>query len=76
MADHLTAAGREAGTLSGMTEREAQEFNGLFVTSFAVFTGIAVVAHILVWIWRPWLQTPEVSAASLDVVQPLLTLIG
>ncbi|UIJ73263.1 light-harvesting antenna LH1, beta subunit [Aurantimonas sp. HBX-1] len=76
MADHLTAAGREAGTLSGMTEREAQEFNGLFVTSFAVFTGIAVVAHILVWIWRPWLQTPEVSAASLDMVQPLLTLIG
>ena len=76
MADHLTAAGREAGTLSGMTEREAQEFNGLFVTSFAVFTGIAVVAHILVWIWRPWLQTPEVSAASLDIVQPLLTLIS
>ena len=66
MADHLTAAGREAGTLSGMTEREAQEFNGLFVTSFAVFTGIAVVAHILVWMWRPWLPGPGGYRAALD----------
>jgi light-harvesting complex 1 beta chain len=25
------------------------------VTGFLVFTAIAVVAHILVWQWRPWL---------------------
>ncbi|MCQ0989638.1 light-harvesting antenna LH1, beta subunit [Jiella marina] len=74
MAENLT--GREAGTLSGLTEREAQEFNGLFITSFLVFTGVAIVAHILVWAWRPWLQTPEVSSAALDVAQPFLTLIG
>jgi len=27
----------------------------MFVTSFIGFTVIAVVAHVLVWSWRPWL---------------------
>jgi light-harvesting complex 1 beta chain len=27
----------------------------LFMSGFIGFTAIAVVAHILVWIWRPWL---------------------
>ncbi len=43
------------GSLSGLTEQEAKEFHGIFVTSFIVFTLIAVVAHFLVWQWRPWL---------------------
>ena len=50
-----------------MTEREAQEFHGIFFTSFLVFTAVAVLAHILVWIWRPWLQTPDTAQASLDM---------
>jgi light-harvesting complex 1 beta chain len=41
--------------LSGLTEREAQEFHKLFVTSFIIFTVIAIIAHVLVWQWRPWL---------------------
>ena len=41
-------------TLSGMTSGEAKEFNRLFVMSFLLFTGIAIVAHILAWLWRPW----------------------
>ncbi len=47
-------ANRE-GSLSGLTEQEAKEFHGIFVTSFIVFTVIAVIAHVLVWNWRPWL---------------------
>jgi len=43
------------GSLSGLTEQEAKEFHGIFVTSFIAFTVIAVVAHVLVWNWRPWL---------------------
>ncbi len=43
------------GSLSGLTEQEAKEFHGIFVTSFIVFTVIAIVAHVLVWNWRPWL---------------------
>ena len=43
------------GSLSGLTENEAKEFHSIFVISFLGFTAIAVVAHILVWNWRPWL---------------------
>ena len=42
-------------SLSGLTEREAREFHGVFITSFVIFTVIAVIAHFLVWQWRPWL---------------------
>jgi len=41
--------------LSGLTEHEAREFHKLFVTSFIIFTVIAIIAHVLVWNWRPWL---------------------
>jgi len=43
------------GSLSGLTEQEAKEFHGIFVTSFIAFTVVAVIAHVLVWSWRPWL---------------------
>ncbi|KAA6183411.1 light-harvesting protein [Thiohalocapsa marina] len=42
-------------TLSGVTEEEAQEFHGIFVSSMSGFIGVAVFAHILAWMWRPWL---------------------
>ena len=43
------------GSLSGLTEQEAKEFHGIFMTSFIIFTLIAIVAHFLAWQWRPWL---------------------
>ncbi len=43
------------GSLSGLTAQEAREFHGVFMSGFIGFTAIAVVAHILVWVWRPWL---------------------
>ncbi len=43
------------GSLSGLTEQEAREFHGIFVSSFIAFTVIAIIAHVLVWNWRPWL---------------------
>ena len=49
------AGGRQDASLSGLTEPEAREFHSIFVTSFIVFTVVAIVAHILVWLWRPWL---------------------
>lgn len=42
-------------SMSGLNEVDAKEFHGIFVSSFVAFTGIVVVAHILVWLWRPWL---------------------
>ena len=53
------------GSVSGLTDSEAREFHSIFVTSFLIFTGIAVVAHILVWIWRPWLPGPNGYTTSL-----------
>ncbi len=48
-------AASSSGSLSGMTSNEAKEFHSIFVTSFLSFTALAIVAHILVWVWRPWI---------------------
>ncbi len=42
---------------SGLTEMEAKEFHGLFVQGFVGFTVVAIIAHVLVWSWRPWLPS-------------------
>ena len=41
--------------MSGLTEEQAKEFHKIFVTSFLIFTAVALVAHVLAWMWRPWL---------------------
>lgn len=43
------------GSLTGLTPEAAKEFHGIFMASFIAFTLIAIVAHVLVWMWRPWL---------------------
>jgi light-harvesting complex 1 beta chain len=53
------------GSLSGLTEAEAKEFHGIFMTSFIAFVIVAIVAHILAWMWRPWLPGPRGYSASL-----------
>ncbi len=54
------------GSLSGLTEQEAKEFHGIFVTSFIIFTLIAIVAHFLAWQWRPWLPGTSGYAAIVN----------
>ena len=61
------ATDNDRSSLSGLTEAEAQEFHGLFVKSFVAFTVIAIIAHILVWSWRPWIPGPK-GYALLDGV--------
>ncbi len=59
----------KGGSISGLTEAEAREFHGVFVTSFIIFVVVAVIAHILVWEWRPWLPGPHgYSTSFLDGV--------
>ena len=53
------AENSRSGSMSGLSEAEAREFHGIFVTSFIVFTVIAIIAHILAWQWRPWLPGPN-----------------
>ncbi len=43
------------GVRTYLTEAEAKEFHKIFITSFLIFTVVAIVAHVLVWNWRPWL---------------------
>jgi light-harvesting complex 1 beta chain len=52
-------------SLSGLTEGEAREFHKLFVSSFIGFTVVAIVAHVLVWMWRPWLPGPNGYTTSM-----------
>ena len=49
------AVGEKESSLTGLTDTEAREFHGIFITSFVLFTVVAIVAHFLVWQWRPWL---------------------
>ncbi len=53
-------------SLSGLTAAEAKEFHRLFMTSFIGFVVVALVAHLLAWIWRPWL--PPVGGYSALVI--------
>ena len=65
------------GPASGLTELEAKEFHKIFVTSFLVFTGVAVVAHFLVWFWRPWLPGPNgYQTSMLDHLHHVTALFG
>ena len=40
-------------SLTGMSEGEAQEFHKYYLQGMFIFVAIAVVAHLLVWMWRP-----------------------
>ena len=63
-------------SVSGMTEAEAREFHSIFVTSFIAFTAIAIVAHILVWLWRPWIPGPGGYKTGLDMIHHALTALA
>jgi light-harvesting complex 1 beta chain len=56
--------------MSGLSEAEAKEFHGVFVTSFIAFTVIAIIAHFLAWQWRPWF--PEVGGYQASYIENIL----
>lgn len=57
---------------SGMSSKAAQEFHSLFMMGFIGFTLIAIVAHFLVWMWRPWLPGPD-GYGALESVNSLIS---
>ena len=57
---------RPGGGGTGLSDQEAKEFHSLFITSFLAFTGIAAVAHWLVWTWRPWLPGARGYTSLID----------
>ncbi|MEM6933456.1 MAG: light-harvesting antenna LH1, beta subunit [Pseudomonadota bacterium] len=50
---------------SGLTDNEAKEFHEVYMSGLILFTAVAVVAHLLVWIWRPWIPGDQ-GYAMLD----------
>lgn len=52
-----------------LTDAEAKELHRGFVVSMAFFVFVAVIAHFLVWSWRPWLGAPRGFAAIESVQQ-------
>jgi light-harvesting complex 1 beta chain len=49
MADHKSPL-----QTSGLTEAEAKEYHSMFMSSTVAYVVVAVIAHFLVWQWRPW----------------------
>lgn len=62
----MSDANLRTGSTSGLTDSEAREFHSIFVTSFIAFTVIAIIAHVLVWQWRPWLPGPNGYTELMD----------
>lgn len=42
-------------SMTGLTEDQAKEFHGIFMSTMSAFFGVVVFAHLLAWMWRPWL---------------------
>lgn len=60
-------ANEELFSPSGLTEKQAQEFHKLFMSGFITFTLIAVAAHVLVWMWRPWVPGKNGYTTMLEI---------
>ena len=58
--------------LTGLTAGEAKEFHSFFMSSTIVYIVVAIVAHFLVWQWRPWFPGPEGYGMTLDGVNSLV----
>ena len=61
---------------SGLTDDEAQEFHEIFTKSAIVYVGVAVVAHVLLWSWRPWFPGVDgYTTSALDTVQHIASFL-
>jgi light-harvesting complex 1 beta chain len=72
---HRGPGEQPVGSLTGLTPEAAKEFHKIFLVSFILFTLIAIVAHVLVWNWRPWLPGEGGYAELQSAVQMAAALI-
>jgi len=59
---------------SGLSEGEAKEVHGYITQFFFVFLAFAIVAHLLVWFWRPWINTS--AQGMIESAQTFLTMVA
>jgi light-harvesting complex 1 beta chain len=73
--ERITTMADRQGSLTGLTDEEAREFHGFFITSFIGFTVVAIIAHFLVWSWRPWFPSVKGYAALQDGASQIASLV-
>lgn len=61
--------------LGNVSDAEAKEFHNAFMSGFYIWLLVAIVAHILVWMWKPWL-TVDAKRASLESLVTLSNLLA
>ena len=44
----------QAATPSGLSDQECQEFHKYYIQGYLMFAAGVMLAHSLVWVWRPW----------------------
>jgi len=64
-----------ADSYTGMSDDEAQEFHKFYMQGFMLFTVIAIIAHILVWMWRPWIPGEGGYASLMDSINGVATTV-
>ena len=41
-------------SFTGLTDEQAQELHSVYMSGLWLFSAVAIVAHLAVFIWRPW----------------------
>jgi light-harvesting complex 1 beta chain len=41
-------------SFTGLTDEQAQELHSVYMSGLWLFAIVAIVAHLAVFIWRPW----------------------
>jgi light-harvesting complex 1 beta chain len=47
-------ADRSDLSFTGLTDQQAQELHSVYMSGLTLFAAVAVVAHLAVFLWRPW----------------------
>ena len=71
----MSEAEKGAGSLTGLSEREAKEFHVIFANTFVIFLILAITAHFLVWQWKPWFVSSATVVSMADGATALLAAI-
>ena len=49
-----TMADKSDLSFTGLTDQQAQELHAVYMSGLWLFVTIAVIAHVAVFMWRPW----------------------
>jgi light-harvesting complex 1 beta chain len=61
--------------ISGLTNNEAKELHRGFMTTMTMYIIIALIAHYLVWAWRPWFPGTSGYKSTSEVITSTLSML-